>query len=156
MTTRVASADAASLPAAVAANTGYLLARLGAASATAFRDALAPTGLRPRHHAVLSALAEQPELSTQHAIGGCLTIDPSTMVTVVDELEARKLVHRRRDPADRRRYVLRLTAEGRRMYDRCVVVAEQVEAELLATLDDEERATLRLLLQRALAVRSQL
>lgn len=153
-TTGSAVTDPAVLPASIAASTGYLLARLGGASAVAFGHALAPTGLRPRHHAVLSALADHTELSSQHAVGGCLAIDPSTMVAVVDELEARALIHRRRDPADRRRYLLRLTTAGRRMHERCRKAGEQVEAELLVHLDDEERAVLHHLLQRALAVRT--
>ncbi len=146
------SADSVALPSSIAASTGYLLARLGTASATSFGQALAPTGLRPRHYAVLSALADGTELSTQHAVGGCLAIDPSTMVSVVDELEAKALIRRRRDPDDRRRYLLRLTAKGRRMHERCRTAAHQVESEVLARLNDEERRTLHVLLQRALDV----
>lgn len=138
------------LPAAMAENTGYLLARLGGISADAFGDALAPMGLRPRHYAVLSALRERGESATQYAIGGCLAIDPSTMVAVVDDLETHGLVRRRRDAADRRRYLLALTPKGRRQQERCRTAAQRVEAEVLSTLDEDQRAELYQLLRIAL------
>ena len=134
----------------MSANAGYLLARLGRTSEAAFRDALEPIGLRPRHYAVLSALADQGELATQHAVGGCLAIDPSTMVAVVDELEDQGCVTRRRHPADRRRYLLALTDKGRRLHAACRSAADRCEADLLGALDDEQRATLRRLLKKAL------
>ncbi len=139
------------VPRAIADNAGYLLARLGSTSEAAFREALEPLGLRPRHYAVLSALADQGELATQHAVGGCLAIDPSTMVAVVDELEDQGLVTRRRDPADRRRYLLALTAKGRRIQAACRSAADRCEAEVLSALDGDERSTLRRLLKKALA-----
>ncbi len=139
------------VPRSIADNAGYLLARLGSASEAVFRKALEPLGLRPRHYAVLSALADQGELATQHAVGGCLAIDPSTMVAVVDELEDQGLVTRRRDPADRRRYLLVLTAKGRRFHAACRSAADRCEAEVLSALDGDERSTLRRLLKKALA-----
>ncbi len=138
------------VPRAITDNAGYLLARLGSTSETAFREALEPLALRPRHYAVLSALADQGELATQHAVGGCLAIDPSTMVAVVDELEAQGLVTRRRDPADRRRYLLALTRKGRRIHAACRSAADRCEAEVLSALDGDERRILRRLLRKAL------
>ncbi len=138
------------VPRAIIDNAGYLLARLGSASEAAFREALEPLGLRPRHYAVLSALADQRELATQHTVGGCLAIDPSTMVAVIDELEGQGFVSRRRDPADRRRYLLALTAKGRRKHAACRSAAERCEAQLLGSLDHDERAVLRRLLKKVL------
>ncbi|MDP9387893.1 MAG: MarR family winged helix-turn-helix transcriptional regulator [Actinomycetota bacterium] len=139
------------VPKAITENTAYLLARLGSISTAAFREALEPMALGPRHYAVLTTLVDQGELATQHAVGGCLAIDPSTMVAVVDELEDQGLLTRRRDPADRRRYLLSLTTKGRRVHSACRSAADRCEAELLSALDDDQRATLRHLLQRALA-----
>ena len=138
------------VPRAITENAGYLLARLGSTSEAAFRAALEPLGVRPRHYAVLSALADQGELVNQQAVGGCLAIDPSTMVAVVDELEDKGLVTRRRDPADRRRYLLALTAKGRRIHVACRSAAGRCEAEVLTALDGDERVTLRRLLKKAL------
>ncbi len=143
---------AAYLPTSMAGNVGYLLARLGSISLAAFSDSLQPIGLRPRHYAVLSALVDNPDLATQHAVGGCLAIDPSTMVAVVDDLENQGLVRRHRDPADRRRYRLAVTSKGQQKHKACRAVADRIEAELLGGLGDDERATLRRLLQQALRV----
>ena len=57
---------------------------------------------------------------------------------------------RRRDPLDRRRHLVHITAAGRRALDRAERAQEGVEDEVLAALDADERATLRELLARAL------
>jgi DNA-binding MarR family transcriptional regulator len=43
--------------------------------------------------------------------------DPGAMTRIIDQLEARGLVERRRDPADRRILKLAMTADGRRLFD---------------------------------------
>ena len=49
-----------------------------------------------------------------------LGMPPTTLSAILKRLEERKLVARARDPDDRRRHVLRLTARGRRARDRAV------------------------------------
>jgi DNA-binding MarR family transcriptional regulator len=59
-------------------------------------------------------------------------------------------VERRRDPADRRRHVVELTDEGRAALERAERAQESIGDELFAALSEDERATLRSLLSRAL------
>ena len=59
---------------------------------------------------MLSFAATEP--LSQQDIARRLGIDPTVLVGVVDELERRSLVERRRDPADRRRYLLVVTGDG--------------------------------------------
>jgi DNA-binding MarR family transcriptional regulator len=47
-----------------------------------------------------------------------MVLDPSTLVPVVDKLERAGLLERGRDPQDRRRIPLAITAEGRAMVER--------------------------------------
>ena len=61
-------------------------------------------------------------------------VDPSTMVQLVDELEAAGLAKRRPHPRDRRAREVVLTAKGRRLRERGRQMAGQVENEVLGGL----------------------
>jgi DNA-binding MarR family transcriptional regulator len=92
----------------------YLLVQLGTRAARMFADRLAPLGLEPRHAGLLFRLAAN-EGRSQQALGELLGLNPTRMVFLVDELEQRGLVERRRNAADRRSYALYLTDGGRDM-----------------------------------------
>ena len=53
---------------------------------------------------------------------------------------------RERDPEDRRRHRLRITAKGRKVHAAAVRAVAQAERDFLAPLDRSERETLRRLL----------
>jgi DNA-binding MarR family transcriptional regulator len=89
----------------------YLLVQLGFRVAGKFTEQLAPLGLEPRHFGMLTRLAAN-EGKSQQAIGELLGLNATRMVFLVDELEGRGLVERRRNPADRRSYALYLTEQG--------------------------------------------
>jgi DNA-binding MarR family transcriptional regulator len=121
------------------------LKRLGWAVKDRSLDAFEATGLNPQHYAVLSLLDEQPR-ETQASIADALGYDRSLLVGLLDELEQNGLVERRRDPEDRRRHLVTLTAPGKKMYARLRDVAKRLEEEFLAPLDASERKTLHALL----------
>ena len=125
--------------------TGFLLSKVGWATTAAFREALAPLGLKPAGWAILNALDRSDGLS-QHALGETIRIDPSSMVAHVDELERNGLVERRREVEDRRRYSIRLTPKGRRVLGRARLAAQSSEERLLTPLTPEERSELNALL----------
>jgi DNA-binding MarR family transcriptional regulator len=75
-------------------------------------------------------------------------MDPSSMVSTIDELEAKGLVERRPHPTDRRAYALHITDPGREALTRGRKVAGEAQRELLAPLSDVERETLQGLLLR--------
>jgi DNA-binding MarR family transcriptional regulator len=83
---------------------------------------------------------------------GALHLDPSNVVGLLNELEERGLVIRRRDPADRRRHIVELSAAGAGELARATSQLRQVEDELLQALSTEERVTLHDLLVRAVGV----
>jgi DNA-binding MarR family transcriptional regulator len=70
------------------------------------------------------------------------------LVGLLDELEERDLVERKRDPNDRRRHLVRLTPEGKKTLKRLRGIAAQVDDDFFAPLDAEERAALHDLLHR--------
>jgi DNA-binding MarR family transcriptional regulator len=125
----------------------FLLKRLGYAAKEQAMEAYDQVGLHPYHHAVLIALREGPH-DTQGAIADELGYDRGQLVGLLDELEERGLVERRRDPNDRRRQLVRITAQGKRMLSSLRALALRVEADFLAPLSEEERAELHSLLVR--------
>src|SRR6266849_931141 len=72
---------------------------------------LAPLGLRPRHLVALTVLRHLGG-STQQALATTLAMDGTNIVGLLNELEAEKLIERRRSPEDRRRHVVALTDVG--------------------------------------------
>jgi DNA-binding MarR family transcriptional regulator len=68
------------------------------------------------------------------------------MVALLDELESRGLVERRRDPDDRRAYALHLTDRGREALRRGRRVAGRMQRQMLVGLDAAEQAELLRLL----------
>jgi DNA-binding MarR family transcriptional regulator len=135
------------LPAELLASATFLLKRLGYAAKEQAMEAYEETGLRPYHYAILIVL-EEGSSETQGAIADALGYDRGQLVGLLDELEERRLVERRRDPNDRRRHFVRLTPGGKRMLQRLRVVAGEIEDRFLAPLSDEERETLHALLLR--------
>jgi MarR family transcriptional regulator, lower aerobic nicotinate degradation pathway regulator len=135
------------LPEELLASTSFLLKRLGFAAKEQAMEAYERAGLHPYHYAVLIALDESSR-ETQAAIADALGYDRGQLVGLLDELEERGLVERRRDPKDRRRHIVRMTAEGKRTLRRLRGLARQLEDDFLAPLNDEERAELHALLLR--------
>lgn len=110
---------------------------------------VAKAGLRPPSYGVLIWI-ERLEPVSQKQISDRLGVDPSDLVAVVDLLEGAGFVTRSRDPHDRRRYSLTLTPLGRKQLRRFDAIAAEVEDELLAPLDDEERQAFRRLVRRVI------
>ncbi|EHR50356.1 transcriptional regulator [Saccharomonospora marina XMU15] len=126
---------------------GFLLARAGGRAIRNLNRALEPFGLRSRHYTVLSASAEQGGLS-QRELGEVLGVDPSAVVSLVDDLERAGLVRRDSHPDDRRTRVVVVTEAGRSTLDTTRELARGVDDELLAGLSEDERRTLERLLLR--------
>jgi DNA-binding MarR family transcriptional regulator len=125
----------------------FLLAQLGAHAASAFADRLRPLGLRPPEAGVLRRLARSPGES-QRALADALGMHAPRLVALIDDLEARGLLERRRDPHDRRNYAISLTAAGRQTMRQISLVAKQHEQALTAALEEQEREELASLLRR--------
>ena len=126
-------------------NVPFLLKLLGVAARERSLRAFEPVGLTPQHYAVLSLL-EEGARETQATIADALGYDRSHLVGLLDDLEGKTLVERRRDPGDRRRHLVSLTPAGKKTLGQLRAIAKQVEQEFLAPLDAEERQALHALL----------
>jgi DNA-binding MarR family transcriptional regulator len=135
------------LPEELVASATFLLKRLGFAAKERAMAAYEETGLHPYHHGILILLGEGSR-ETQGSIADALGYDRGQLVGLLDELEEQGLVERQRDPNDRRRHLVRLTREGKRMLRRLRALSRQIEDEFLAPLSEKERANLHALLLR--------
>jgi DNA-binding MarR family transcriptional regulator len=126
------------------------LARVGRRAA---ESSMSPGGLRPRHLIALKLLSEQGPAS-QQGLAEALSLDPSNVVGLLNELEERGLVTRRRDRADRRRHIVELSPLGEAELALAYARLSDVEDDLLSALSTEERATLYNLLVRAVGAKS--
>jgi DNA-binding MarR family transcriptional regulator len=106
-------------------------------------------GIKLRQLMLLSYLSAGAAPALQQQLCEALWLDPNNCVLLLNELEDLGYIERRRDPADRRRHVVELTAEGRTALERAERAQESIGDEMFAALSDEERATVRSLLSRA-------
>lgn len=136
-------------------HTGFLLARMGHVAAKQFSGRMEELGLTTRMWGALNVLDAEGAL-TQQALGRCTGIDPSSMVSTVDDLEAAGLVERRRHPSDRRAHAIHITEQGREMLSRGRQLARKAQDDLLAPLSAVERKQLHeLLLRLVIATKQQ-
>jgi DNA-binding MarR family transcriptional regulator len=124
---------------------GLLLALLGHHAMRRLREVHTRHELSPRQFHLLGLLHERGPLG-QRELGQLMEIDPSILVTLLNPLETEGLLSRRRDPMDRRRHLVTLTARGERRLAAAALAQSQAEDELFAGLDEVQREQLRVLL----------
>ena len=106
--------------------------------------------LTPALFALLNYVGDR-KAAIQLEIGSAMGIDPSTMVSLVDELERAGLAKRRPRPEDRRAREVLITPKGRRTLQHARELAKQVEDRVLAALSPADRRQLIALLRKTLA-----
>jgi DNA-binding MarR family transcriptional regulator len=112
-----------------------------------FQAALDPLGIEPAHFGVLVALATTGPMS-QSALARVLGVSGAHMVQLVDDLEQRGLVARRRLETDRRAQVVDVLPSGRDAMRRAAPLADRIADERLAPLTAAQSRRLVMLLQR--------
>jgi DNA-binding MarR family transcriptional regulator len=134
------------IPSSLADRPGALLVIAARTGQELAKRRLAPMGLSVQLCGVLNLLAQGP--ISQHALGDELGIDRTTMVELIDELEQRGVVVRRRNPADRRSYALSLTPRGRTVQKRAARAFDDAADEFFGSLTSVERRALGDMLRR--------
>lgn len=124
----------------------FLLSQVGAHAAARFAERIGDLGVIPADVGLLRMIATRPGRS-QQSLAEELGVVPSRVVTLVDGLERKGLVERRRNPRDRRNHALHLTTEGTLVMTRMRELGSAHENEICAALDDDQRAQLIELLE---------
>lgn len=126
--------------------TGFLIQKVAFLSINRFEEALATFGLSSRSYYVLSGIAQDgvPEKRppSQQELARLLTIDPTTIVAIVDELQKAGFVTRVRSATDRRRNELLLTEDGTAALKKANQLADEAETEFFAPLTPAQRVAL--------------
>ncbi|WP_410591965.1 MarR family winged helix-turn-helix transcriptional regulator [Amycolatopsis sp. lyj-23] len=131
-----------SAPLAVTQRLGYLLKHAQLRLAELAEPLYVPLGVTGRQLALLVLFGDGPARSQQDGAAR-LGVDRTTMVALVDELEAKGLVRREVAPGDRRKRLVLLTPEGERVRKAGEEVTRQAEALLLEPLSAEDAERLR-------------
>ena len=106
-------------------------------------------GMRFKPYMTLGYIRDHPG-TTQQELESSLFMDANSVVLILNELEAAQFSIRRRDPNDRRRHLVEITAAGRRALERADAARDTLEDEVLRDLSADERKALRALLERVL------
>jgi DNA-binding MarR family transcriptional regulator len=128
----------------------YLLNRAGARIAAAFTEEVRPLGATLQMWRVLAALRER-DGRRMGDLSETTSIEVSTLTRLVDNMEAKGLVMRRRDAGDARAIALFATAAGRRLTQRLLPIAERYEQVALAGFSAAEADGLKAALRRLYA-----
>ncbi|HEX3926294.1 MAG TPA: MarR family transcriptional regulator [Streptosporangiaceae bacterium] len=120
----------------------YLIKQVELASRAHLDDIFRPIGMTALQYTALTVLERHPGLSSAQLARNSF-VTAQTMADMVRALEDRGMVERHRDPADRRRLVLALTADGRALLRRYRGSVAELERRMLAGLTADEAAELR-------------
>jgi DNA-binding MarR family transcriptional regulator len=132
---------------------GYNLRRAYGVQMQRFRAVFAPLSIRPVQLSILGLIHENPGL-TQSDLGKALQIERANVVTLIDQLERRRLVERRPGRTDRRARELQLTPIGRKLAADLLERHARLEEDLAEKLGPEERDMLLRILKKFRALQT--
>ena len=84
----------------------------------------------------------------QKDIGDKILKTSGNITLVIDNLEKRELVKREKDPDDRRRMTVRLTASGHELIEKVFPDHSKIALRIFSVLEPEEQCSLSLLLKK--------
>lgn len=128
----------------------YLLNRAGARIAAAFGEEVRPLGATLQIWRVLAALRER-DGRRMGDLALTTSIEMSTLTRLVDAMEKKGLVARRRDPEDARAVVLYAASAGRRLTTQLLPIAARYEKVALCGFAPKEADQLKEALRRLYA-----
>jgi MarR family transcriptional regulator, organic hydroperoxide resistance regulator len=104
-------------------------------------------GVTAQQRLVIRCVGRYPGV-TAGQLAGLLHIDPGTASATLKRLEEKRLIERRRDPRDKRRVALGLTARGRQIDRPTEGTPESAAQRMLAEMTDAEAIRVTTTLER--------
>ena len=138
------------LPPSMRERVPFLLYRAAEASHGLANSMLGELGLTARQVGILTLVTERAAM-TQKELGVELQIDRTVMVDLIDQLEAKGLAQRFRNPRDRRAFLIQPTPAGRKAKEAAIAVLDRQQKIFLEPLAAEERRLLAGMLNRLFA-----
>jgi DNA-binding MarR family transcriptional regulator len=120
---------------------GYLIRRAQQRHVAAWTR-IASAEISSVQYTILVVLDRLGEAS-QRELGDQADLDRSTIADLVARMERKGLIARRRDPVDARRNTVTLTDLGRAERERLRPLVDQVQAELVSSMSQDDRRALR-------------
>jgi DNA-binding MarR family transcriptional regulator len=124
----------------------YVMGRLDRVLTRRLSAAVEPIGLSLPAYTALSVLRVRDGLSNAH-LARLSLVTPQSMSEVLSQLVAKGYVRRRAEPGHGRVIRIELTKAGSRALERGDRAVDEVEREMLVSLDADEAARLRAALQ---------
>lgn len=128
----------------------HLIRRAQQIAVAIFMRETAAFDATPLQFAILNALIDKPG-EDQVTLAGRVALDTATLGSVIGRLETKGWVRRAVDPADKRRKLLWITAQGQQLAVKMKRAASRVQQRIVSPLNDDERAQLSQLLGKLIA-----
>ncbi len=126
---------------------GSLLSRAARQWRRAADLGLKPFDLTEATWLPLVHIARAPTPPRQKDLAASMSLDGSSVVRLLDNLEAAGLIQRKEGEHDRRAKLITLTPRGRAIADKVETVARRIRSEALASVSDKDiETTVRVLL----------
>ena len=123
------------------ASFGSLLSRAARQWRRAADLRLEPFDLTEASWLPLVHIARAPQSPRQKDLAASMSLDGSSVVRLLDNLEAAGLIRRKEGETDRRAKIILLTPRGRAIADKVETVARRIRSDALAGLSDKDIET---------------
>ena len=120
---------------------GFLISDVSRLMRRRFDERARLIGVTRAQWRTLTTLARHEGVN-QGGLADLLEVEPITLCRMIDRLEEAGLVERRRDPADRRAWLIFLTPKARPLIGQLRGLADGMIEDALSGLDDAKRAAL--------------
>lgn len=126
---------------------GFVLRRAHQRASAIFAAHFKSVNLSPMQFSALIKIRDEGRVS-QNFLGRLISMDPTTIMGIVNRLVDRNLVRRFQDPTDKRRMLLTITSDGLKLLESCETMAFDVTDDTMSDLSAEEQSVLFDLLSR--------